>query len=75
MERVLIVKAETGVTSTVAEACKLLWLVLRAVIVTSVSLVTAGAVNVPVLEIVPLVADHPTSVFHVPVTFAVNFST
>jgi hypothetical protein len=41
----VIVKAEDGVTITVAVACKLLRLALLAVTVTLVSLVTEGAVN------------------------------
>jgi hypothetical protein len=39
---------------------------------TEVLLVTFGAVNTPVLEIVPALADQVTPVFAVPVTLAVN---
>jgi hypothetical protein len=41
---------------------------------TGVSLATLGAVNNPLLEIVPALADHVTAVFAVPLMRAVNCS-
>src|ERR1017187_3519805 len=69
---VAIAKEAWGLTVTVAAACKLGLAALVAVMVTEVLLVTLGAVNAPLLEIVPALADQVTDVFAVPLIWAVN---
>jgi hypothetical protein len=59
-------------TETVALACLALSATLVAVILTAVKLVTFGAVNNPVLEMLPAPADHTTEVSLVPSTAAWN---
>ena len=71
---VSIASAGIGVTLTVAAAFRLLPFAPVAVTVTAVSLLTAGAVNLPALEIVPALADQTTAVSDVPVILAVNCS-
>ena len=61
-----------GCTTTLAVADKVLSVLLVAVTVTVVFADTFGAVNTPLLEITPLVADQVTPVFEVPVMLAVN---
>jgi len=72
---VVIARLAVGDTLTVAEACSVASVAPVAVIVTGVLTVTWGAVNFPLLEIVPAVADQTTAVFEVPVTLALNCST
>jgi hypothetical protein len=59
-------------TATVAVACTAVFAALVAVIVTVVLLVTLGAVNKPLLEMLPAVADQVTAVLLVPCTRAEN---
>ena len=59
-----------GVTFTVADAD--LVESARLVAVTVIVPVVVGAVRTPAVEIVPPVVAHPTEVFVVPVTVAVN---
>jgi len=61
-----------GVTNTFAVACLLESARLVAVTATEVLDVTAGAVNTPLLEIAPALADQLTPVLFVCVTLAVN---
>jgi len=73
--RVLVVTASgdtVGVTETIAMACLALSATLVAVILTVVKLVTLGAVNNPVFEMVPAPADHTTEVLLVPSSAAWN---
>jgi hypothetical protein len=67
-----LVPVPAGVTATVAEPFAVGSAVLVAVTVTVVRAVTAGAVNNPVLEICPEVADQVTLVMLVSRTEAVN---
>ena len=59
-------------TETLALAFFVVSATLVTVTVTLVLLVTVGAVNNPLLEIVPAVADHVTAVLPVPCTVAEN---
>ena len=68
----LTVVVELAFTVTAAVARNAVFAALVAVMVTLVEEVTAGAVNKPVLEIVPLLADHVTAVLLVPWTVAAN---
>ena len=68
MESVVLV----GPTATVALDFLVVSALLVAVTVTFVLLVTVGAVNMPPLETVPAVEDHPTPVLLVPCTVAEN---
>ena len=61
-----------GVTFTVAVAVRLWSVAPVAVTVTCVLLLTRGAVNLPLLEIVPAVADQFTAVLEAPVMLALN---
>ena len=61
-----------GVTETVAWDDLVVSATLRAVTVTVVDDVTVGAVNMPLLDIVPMLADQVTLVFEVLLTVAVN---
>ena len=61
-----------GLTVTVAVAVDVGDATLFAVTVTDVVAETAGAVNKPVLEMLPAVVDHSTDVFVDPLTAAVN---
>ena len=61
-----------AVTETIALAFLVISAALVAVIVTLVLLLTLGAVNNPLLETVPALADHVTAVFVVPCTVAAN---
>jgi len=64
--------AACGITVTVACADLAVSAELVAVTVTDVVVVTEGALNEPVLEIVPFDAVHNTDVFEVLLTLAVN---
>jgi hypothetical protein len=64
--------APAGVTVTVAVAWELVLARLVAVTTTEVLLVTLGAVNAPLLEMVPALADQVTAVLAVPLICAVN---
>src|ERR1035437_1239071 len=68
---VTITRAACGVAVAVA-AWELALATLLAVMVTEVVLVTSGAVKVPLLEIVPALADQVTAVSAVPLMRAVN---
>ena len=61
-----------GLTATVALACTLVLAELVASTVMLVLVETAGAVNSPVLVIVPAEADQTTAVLLVPCTVALN---
>lgn len=63
-----------GVTVTFTEAFALGFIALVAVTVTVVLLLTAGAMNLPVLETLPAVVDQITAVLEVPLTAALNCS-
>ncbi len=67
-----LMPAATGLTVTVALAFFVVSAALVAVTVTAVLLDTLGAVNNPLLEIVPELADHVTAVFVVPCTVALK---
>ena len=68
-----MVNAEVGgVTATVALDFFVVLALLVAVTVTLVLLLTFGAVNMPLLETVPAVADQVTAVLLVPWTVAAN---
>jgi hypothetical protein len=69
---VAIARALSGVTVTVAAARELVLATLVAVITADVLPVTAGAVNTPLLEIVPALAVQVTAVFGLPLMLAVN---
>lgn len=61
-----------GLTVAVAEDCAWGLAVLVAVIITAVLLETLGAVNSPLLEMVPALADQVTPVLEDPLMLAVN---
>lgn len=71
---VSIARTGTGVILTVTEAFSPVSVAPVAFTVTAVSVLTAGAVNLPVLEMVPALADQSTPVSLVPVMLAVNCS-
>lgn len=75
IEFVLIAREGIGATVRFTEAFALAFSALVAVTVTVVLLLTAGAVNLPVLEMIPAVADQVTAVLDVPVIAALNCST
>jgi len=64
--------AACGTTVTMACADLVVFAALVAVTVTDVAVVTEGALNEPVLEMVPFDAVHKTDVFEVLLTVAVN---
>jgi hypothetical protein len=68
----VIDKGVAGLTVAVAEDCAWGLEVLVAVMVTDVLLATLGAVNSPLLEIVPALTDQVTPVFEDPLILAVN---
>jgi len=68
----LIERLTGGATVTTAVANCVGSAILFAVTETGVSVLTCGAVNIPVLEIEPCVADHVTARLVVLTTFAVN---
>jgi len=68
----VIAKAAAGLTVAVAEDCARGLARLVAVIITAVLLETFGAVNSPLLEIMPALADQVTPVLEDPLILAVN---
>src|SRR5579864_159170 len=69
---VVMASCAMGVTVTMVAARRLWSVALVTVTVTEVLLVTLGAVNWPLLVMVPADADQRTAVFEVPVTLALN---
>src|SRR5206468_2846058 len=71
-ETVTLIVEAAGLTATVALAFFEVFALLVAVTVTLVAVLTVGAANRPLLEIVPADADQVTPVLVVPCTLAVN---